>query len=122
MAFFAAFFFFNGKRPKCNALIKFDIIADYCGFTYNYAGSVIDKKRLAYFSARMNVDARPPVNKLAPHSRYKGYIPRPEKVRYAVQCNRLKTGIRENNLIGVYRGRIAPDCGFKVFGKKHPDF
>ena len=46
---------------KCDALVEFDVSADHGGFADDDAGGVVDEESLAYFGARVDVDAGPSV-------------------------------------------------------------
>ena len=93
MALDAGAVFLDREGAQGNALVYFHIFSYHRGFTDHDAGSVIDKKVLAYFSAGVYVYAGAAVDYIAHHAGDKGYLVGPEKVGHAVYGNGLEAGI-----------------------------
>jgi hypothetical protein len=82
--------FILSRASERNALIHYDVIADYARFAYYHAHTVIDKYARAYLRAGVNFHTGKKLGYLAYYARGKKEPVRMENMRYSIPKQRVK--------------------------------
>ena len=95
------------EASERDALVETDVASYHRRLADYNAGSVIDEEPLAYRRARVDVDARLGVRKLAHDARDDRDLKLVEDMRQAVDSDRIEPGIRHHDLHSARRRRVA---------------
>jgi catechol 2,3-dioxygenase-like lactoylglutathione lyase family enzyme len=109
------------KGAQGDALIQFDIPADYGGFPDNHPRTVVDKKGLPDIRAGMYVYTGTAMDDFAHNPGNQGHPPVPKEMGQAVNRNSLESRIGEDYLFGTFGCRVSPKGGRHIQGKEASD-
>ena len=104
----------EGFGAQGDALVEFDVPADYGGLADNDAGGVVDEEALANSGARVDVNAGPSVAVFRHDPGDKGNAHGVEFVGEALDGDGLETGIAEDHFLLGEAGGVAVVGGLDV--------
>ena len=95
------------RTSKGDSLIECTVITDLCRLAYDYACTVVDNESLADSCARMYLDTREELGRLAYCPCREGVSAEVELVRYAIRQGCMQTRIEEKNLYVALCGGVS---------------
>ncbi len=112
----------EAECPERDALIEFDVLADFARLADHHTGSVIDEEVITNRCTGVDVDARLLMGPLGHHSRNEGDVEFDEFVSDPVNRDGFETGIAEHDFVGRLAGRVARKGGFDVRRERRAKF
>ena len=112
---------FDAERPQGYALIDLHAIADPRGLADDDARRVVDEKRTAEVSTRMDIASRPLVRVLGDQPGHDRYPMSVQLIRDSVRGDRKEARVGQNHLVGGFGRRVTIRDELGILGEAFAD-